>query len=90
MEDFDDVVVAVATGFQDRGEQLQVGDGIEFLGRLLVSEAAVEVGADGDVIGVAGDLADVINMIDDIRIGNRILWAFGRACSRGGASSRRN
>ena len=35
-------------------------------GDLLAAVAAVEVAADGDVPGVAGKLADVVDVIDDL------------------------
>ena len=49
------------------GQLLQIGDRVEVARRLLAAEAAVEVGADAGVVGVAGELTDVIDVIDHVR-----------------------
>ena len=54
-----------ADPFREIGKLLQVGNRLEVAGRLLGSVATVEVGADGDVPRVAGDLADVVDVVDD-------------------------
>ena len=71
MRDELDVVVGVAASLQQRLEFHQVGDGVEVGRRLLAAEAAVEVGADADVPGVAGQLADVVDVIDERRASRR-------------------
>ena len=43
----------------------QVGDGLEVRGRLFASERAVEIAADADVPRAAGDVADVVDVIDE-------------------------
>ena len=44
-------------------EFVQVGDRIEVAGRLFGAETTVKVAADGAMISVAGELADVVDMI---------------------------
>ena len=54
---------------------VQIGDRIEVAGRLLPAEAAIQVGADGDVPGIAGDLADMIDMPGDGRdVACQFFW----------------
>ena len=48
---------------QDCVEFLQVRDAIEPGGRLLGAEAAVQVAADGRVVRIAGELADVVDVV---------------------------
>lgn len=64
-EDAGDVGLAVAPGTKEGGEFLEVGDGGEVLRDLLGAEGAVEVAAKADVAGVAGELAVVIDVIDE-------------------------
>src|SRR5262249_47585422 len=66
VKDGGDVGGRVAAGLKKGGKFLQIGDGIELGGDLFGPEAAVEVGSDGDVIAVAGDLADVVNVVGDV------------------------
>ena len=46
---------------------MQVGDRVEVVGRLFAPVAAVEVGADRGVAGIAGQLANVVDVVDDAR-----------------------
>ena len=46
------------------GSLVEVGDGVQVGRGLLAAVAAVEVGADAHVPGVAGELADVVDVID--------------------------
>ena len=55
----------IAAAGEDGVELLEVGDPIEADGDLLGAEAAVEVAADGGVPGVAGELADVVDVVGD-------------------------
>ena len=55
--------------------EYEVGDGFEVEGGLVFSEAAVEVGADADMVGVACELADVIHVVHDV--GNLDAGFFG-------------
>ena len=62
-----DVGVAVAAVAEQRGHLLEVGDGGEVSRGLFFAEAAVEVCADAAVVRVAGQLADVVDVVDDVR-----------------------
>src|SRR5262249_3980807 len=70
-----DVGVLVAAAAEQLGHLLQVGDGVQVAGRLLLAVAAVEVGADGGGAGVAGELADAVDVVahvvelDKLRVG---------------------
>ena len=65
MRDLLDVLLTVAARREQRGEPGQIGDGVEVGRALFAAEPAVEIGADAAVAGVAGDLADVIDVIAD-------------------------
>ena len=57
--------VGVAAAGQDLRQLLEVGDPIQADGGLLGAEAAVEVAADRGVAAVAGELADVVDVVGD-------------------------
>ena len=59
-------MVLVAAVCQQAAELLQVGDGVQIAGALLAPKPAVQVAADGGVMAVAGELADVVDVIDDV------------------------
>ena len=60
-----DVVVGIAARLRSKsGIFVQVGDRLDVRRALLAAEGAVEVRADHAVPCVAGDLADVIDVID--------------------------
>src|SRR5262249_18420485 len=59
-------LLTVAAAAQQLGQPLQVGNGVEVPRRLLAAKAAVEVGADGRVPAVGGDVADAVDVIDDV------------------------
>src|SRR5690242_6427122 len=63
VEDGVDVGVAVLAGREDLAELLQVGDALQVAGGLFPAEAPVEVGADGAVATVAGELADAVDVV---------------------------
>src|SRR5262245_10706499 len=65
VHDTRDVDFAVAAGGEQPGQALQIGDGIEVEGRLLGAITAIEVRADGAMPRRAGELANVVNVIDD-------------------------
>lgn len=65
-EDVVDVGGFVAAGGEGFGEGGDVGDGVEVHGGLFSAVAAVEIGADADVAGVAGELADVVDVFADL------------------------
>ena len=65
MHDLCDVVFRIATGAEQIGDLLDVDDGVEVVRALLDTVAAVEIGPDRGVVGVAGDLADVVDVIGD-------------------------
>jgi hypothetical protein len=60
-----EVVGAVAALREEVVELREVGDAVEVERRLLGAVAAVEIGADADVARVAGELADVVNVLAD-------------------------
>src|SRR5262249_25335113 len=62
-EDRVDVLVAVASAREDCLEPVQVEDRLETARTLFGAEAAVEVAADPDVPTVAGELADVVDVV---------------------------
>ena len=64
MQDGFNVRLTITARAEQVGQSLQVGDGVEIRGALLASEAAVEVGADAAMAGVAGELADVVDVLD--------------------------
>jgi hypothetical protein len=62
-KDIVDVLIVVTSCRQNGCEFLQIEVGIEVAGRFFATEAAIEVGAKGDMSGIAGDTADVINVV---------------------------
>lgn len=66
MYDRGDIVLGVAARGQQAHQQLQIGDRVEVARRLLAPEAAVEVGAERGVACVAGQLADVIDLVGHV------------------------
>ncbi len=62
-----DVGGRVASLGQQRLQAAQIGDRFQIARRLLGSEAAVQVAADADVPGVAGQLANVVDLVDQGR-----------------------
>src|SRR5262245_47381303 len=70
------VRLVVAALAQQVGELLQVGNRVEIQRRLLLAETAVEVRAQRRVLGVAGQLTDAVNVIDDrVQANARLLWS---------------
>jgi len=59
-----DIVAGVAAAGQHVGKFAEVGDGLEVGRALFAAETAVEVGADPDMAGVTGELADVVDVVD--------------------------
>ena len=66
VEDRAYVVIGVAAILHHFRELLQIGDRVEVGRALVATETAVEVTADPDVASVAGKLADMIILSDDI------------------------
>ena len=64
MRDELDVGGAVAACGEQRGQLREVGDRRDVGRALLAAEAAVEIRADAAVPGVAGNLADVVDVVD--------------------------
>src|SRR5438105_14074729 len=55
----------VVTSIAEHGRYaLKVGDGIQIAGGLLAAKATVQVGANGSMTGVAGQLTDSVDVID--------------------------
>jgi hypothetical protein len=66
VEDVFDVRLCVAAVGEQAGHLLDVGDGIEISWALFGAVATIEIGPDRCVIGVASDLTDVVDVIDNI------------------------
>ena len=56
------VVIAVTLFGKQGSQHLQVGNRIHLMRNMLPAEPAVKVGADADVTGIPGDLADVVDV----------------------------
>ena len=56
--------LGVSASFKDGQQVLQIGDGVEIARRLFLPKPAIEIAADARVVGVASELADVIDVID--------------------------
>ena len=61
-----DVGHGPAPAEEDVGKPGHVGDGLHLAGGLFVAERAIEVGADADVSGGAGNLGDVVGVVGDV------------------------
>ena len=59
-----DILVAVTAFGQHRWQARQVGNRIEVGGRLFATESAVQVRADSRMTRVAGELTDVVDMVE--------------------------
>ena len=60
---------------EGRSEGLEFFDGVQIGGALFGYKAAVQITADADVFGVAGDLADMVDVVDDgFEGGGVLLW----------------
>src|SRR5688572_2922809 len=59
-----DVRVCVTPLGQEFWEALQIGDALALARRLLRPEAAIEIAANAGVFAVAGELADVVDLVD--------------------------
>src|SRR5688572_25678720 len=64
MHDRLDVLFRIATNGQQTRDLLEIGDGIEIARRLFASKAAVKVCPKSSMPGIAGQLTNIINMID--------------------------
>ena len=80
MEDRVDVGVGVVAVSQGRGEFLHVGDRVDLAGGHLAAEPAVQVAAYADVVAAAGELADVVDVVDQLR--QRHVTLVGRVVLR--------
>ena len=60
-----DIRFSVASAPQDSGQVREIGDRVHVRRALLAAECAVEIRADAAVPRVAGELADVVDVIDD-------------------------
>lgn len=65
-------------GIKNAGQLGQIGAAGDFDGDLLAAQSAVHVGAEGDAIGRAGQIANVPDMADDIRQIGAALPGAGR------------
>ena len=66
VEDPVDVLRGITAPFEKGIEAGEIGDGIEITRGLLGSEPTIQVGPDPDVVGIPGQLADVVGVIEDI------------------------
>src|SRR4051812_16214041 len=60
-----DVLGFVASFCEERRQPAQISNGIEVTRRLLAAECPIEIRADAGVLSVSGNLANVIDVIDD-------------------------
>ena len=69
-----DIDGRVAATVEDVGQFLQVGDRLQIVGGLFLTEAAVEVGADAAMVRIPRKLADVVGVVGEVfhRNGRRI------------------
>ena len=74
-----DVRLAVASLLENLGDFVYVGDRIEIFRRLLFAEASIEVRADAAVLGIAGELANVVDVVDQFFERDIRLFGFGHA-----------
>lgn len=65
VHDVFDVFWGIAFFAEQVGKFLEVGYGLEVVGALFAAEGTVEVGANADVERVAGELADVVEVVDE-------------------------
>lgn len=63
MEDGSHIRIAISALMQEGSQILEVGYGVEIFGTLLGSEASIKIASDGDVLGIARNLADVIDVV---------------------------
>src|SRR6266540_3340529 len=70
-----DIIRGVATRSQQSRQLLKIGDRVEIERRLLATKAAIEISADRHMAAVASQLADMVDMIDDIA--QRDSWVGG-------------
>src|SRR5262245_11642098 len=74
VQDAGNGVLAVAAFAEHLWQPPQVGDGVEIIRRLFAAETAIEIGADGRMPRIAGQLTDAINVIDrDFQLRSRLL-----------------
>lgn len=65
MHDCIDIRIGVAAAAEEIRELLEVAEAIEVSGGLFNAVAAIEVGADGGMSSISGELADDIDVIDN-------------------------
>ena len=61
-----DVGLGVASILQETFQAREVRDGVQILRGLFSSKSSIEIGANPHVIGIPGQLADVIGMIEHV------------------------
>ena len=89
MEDGAHVFIRIAALIQKRNELLKIGDCVEIFRALLRSEAAIEIASDRNMARIAGKLADVFDVANDVFERHpRIVW-FAPPPSRARASRHR-
>ena len=74
-----DVGVGVASLAEEGSEGLEFFNGVQIGGALFGSKAAVQIAPDADVIGIAGDLTDMVDVADDGFKGGEVLLRGGLA-----------
>ena len=61
-----DLFGGIPAAFKNPLEGLQIGDAVEVHWSLFGSESSVEIAADSYVVGISGELTDVIDVIADV------------------------
>jgi hypothetical protein len=77
-----DILVAVAAVGKDLGNLLQVRYRIQVDRRLFAAEAAIEIAAKSGMGAIPGQLANVIDMIGNVRQSNQVAASSCRAPRR--------
>ena len=70
MHDFFTIDFWKSPFFKNGVQEIYLANGSDFFGGLLMSKSSVEIRTDDRMIRVAGDLANVFNLIGDIVEGN--------------------
>ncbi len=66
MHDPFDVPLRITARFENRRQLLQIGDSVDVVRRLFGAEFPVQMAAHGDVARVSRQLADIIDVVDNI------------------------
>jgi len=77
LEDPIDIFPGISACREERSDGDEISDAVEIHRRLLRPVTAVQIGADADMLRVAGDLADVIDVVADLLDLQSEIFRFG-------------